>query len=164
MSPPPEKPHAPVSAQAGLHDDIEEVLTVEEAERLVERWRGIKRAAKILLFIGLPVVLIFVAIALPSAVRAPCRSHQQNAATNLRAAYVAQESYFAEYDVYLEDLGATGFRPRGQSRYWLSVTDVGRQSFEITAVGNPDTNVAGDVWTINHENQLRNVRDACAGL
>lgn len=105
-------------------------------------------------------IAIMTAIAIPNFVKFQCRSKQSEAKSNLKALYVAEESFRAEENRY-GSLQEIGFAPRGNRlRYEYVVTVQDDTSFEATARStSPD--VAGDVWTINQDNQLQNVTNAC---
>lgn len=109
-----------------------------------------------------PLVTTLAAFAIPTATQWHCRTRQSDVRTNLKAVYIAQETYRGENDTYHQDLALTGFVPGFKDRYWYEVVDVGPHHFEARAIGKPNTEVAGDVWTIDEDNVSTNVRDVCA--
>jgi len=139
------------------------VLRAEEARR--RGWLVVR------VLVAVVVVLlcaIFLAILFPPYNRYPCRSQQSEAKGNLKALYVAEESYRVEFDVYNADthvIGFTPFSPKGAKiRYRYVVTDVDdgaapEQSFRAWAFridGERD-----DLWTIDAHNDLENVVNGC---
>ena len=83
-----------------------------------------KTLAVVTLVLGLvyvPVVGILAAIAIPNFIRFQAKSKQSECKTNLKAAYVAQKSYFAEKDDYGETAEEIGFMPEGRNRYLYRV-------------------------------------------
>jgi hypothetical protein len=163
---------ASVSAGRAVVVDAADVALVIEARQLRRRWhlmRRVLRSLFILLFFG----GCLAAIAIPSMSSfPPCRSRQSEAKGNLKAIYVAEESYRAEYDVYDVDFKRMGFLPRGNKlRYTYALTDVvngavveGRPTGEYGFVAwafaiDPDHD--NDVWRINERNDLESVVNRC---
>lgn len=116
------------------------------------------------------VVVLFVgAIFAPGFYPHRCRSQQSEAKGNLKALYVAEESYRAEFDVYSLDTSVIGFVAKGAKvRYRYVVTDVTdvdadpanpRHTFRAWAFrvdGERD-----DLWTISEQNDLTNLVNGC---
>src|SRR5687767_2600522 len=96
------------------------------------------------LMIVVAIIGILAAIAIPNFVKFQCRSKQSEAKGNLKALYVAQESYRAEFDSYLASCGggcmtsnSIGFTPKGNKiRYTYDTT--GGATFTATATGGLD--------------------------
>jgi type IV pilus assembly protein PilA len=110
--------------------------------------------------LAVPVCGITAAIAIPNFVKFQCRSKQSEAKGNLKALFVAEESYRAEEDRYSTDLAAINFQPRGETlRYVYSVVRADDQGFTAEARGQGE--MSRDVWTIDHTNQLQNVTNGC---
>jgi type IV pilus assembly protein PilA len=57
------------------------------------------------LMIVVAIIGILAAIAIPNFVKFQCRSKQSEAKGNMKALYVAQESYRAEFDTYVSGCG-----------------------------------------------------------
>jgi type IV pilus assembly protein PilA len=118
------------------------------------------------LMIVVAIIGILAAIAIPNFVKFQCRSKQSEAKGNLKALYVAQESYRAEFDTYLASCGggcngsnSIGFTPKGTKiRYTYDST--GGATFTASATGTTDA-VTGDIWTINDGNTLLNGTNKC---
>jgi type II secretory pathway pseudopilin PulG len=60
---------------------------------------------------------IAAAIAIPNFIRFHARAKQAECKTNLKALYVAQQSYFAEKNDFADDATDVGFAPAGKTRY-----------------------------------------------
>jgi type IV pilus assembly protein PilA len=133
----------------------------------------IKRIAKgftlIELMIVVAIIGILAAIAIPNFVKFQCRSKQSEAKTNLKAIYVAQESYRGEFDSYVAVTAANyrpgganslGFYAQGQRRRYDYSSASTATTFLATAAGiTPDTN--NDEWTITEANDLTNTSNNC---
>ena len=95
--------------------------------------------------------------------RFECRSKQSEAKGNLKALYVMEESYRAEFDAYDVDLKTIGFDPRSgagsKPRYRYEVTSASPSAFVAHAIGIDE--MAGDVWTITQDNDLTNGKSVC---
>jgi type IV pilus assembly protein PilA len=108
----------------------------------------------------IPVCGVVAAIAVPNFVKFQCRSKQSEAKGNLKALYVAEESHRAEVDAYDGDVATIGFTPRGEKlRYTYTILEATKDSFRAEARGTGE--MAGDVWVIDHHNQLVNVENVC---
>jgi len=155
-----------VSAGRSVVVDAADVALVIEARQLRRRWALMRRVLRSLLIVSV-VGGCLAAIAIPSmSAFPPCRTRQSETKGNLKALYVAQESYRAEFDVYeAGDFERIGFSPRGQQlRYTYVITDVvnerGREGFTGWGFSTaPDH--AGDVWRIDQNNELTNVVNRC---
>ena len=124
------------------------------------------------LMIVVAIIGILAAIAIPNFVKFQCRSKQSEAKGNLKALYVAQESYRAEFDTYLANCGTScvaatneiGFQAKGQKiRYTYGNTATGTTAFLATA--GAKTAFAGelgtDTWTISEANDVTNTVNGC---
>ncbi|MDP2273445.1 MAG: pilin [Archangium sp.] len=124
-----------------------------------------------------PVVGILAAIAIPNFIRFQARSKQAECKSNLKSAYLAQKSYFAEKDVYGESAEEIGFRVEGRNRYayrigadsvlpatltttptaeleaaaLLEEVGVHGDAVTMTCAGNIDNDATLDVWSISSE-------------
>ena len=117
------------------------------------------------LMIVVAIVGVLAAIALPNFSKFACRSKQSEARIALKAIFVAEESYRAEFSQYLSgaeaDMAIMGFahKPGSRRRYVLSV--VGTQTtFEASANGIDA--MAGDLWTLDNNKNLNWVSAAAA--
>ncbi len=107
------------------------------------------------------VVGVLAAIAVPNFVKFQCRSKQSEAKGNLKALYVAEESFRAENDRYDRDFAALQFTPKGQKiRYTYTVLPATNEAFAAEARGIGE--MEGDVWTIDNANAITNVESRCA--
>jgi type II secretory pathway pseudopilin PulG len=148
--------------------DAEDIVLVLEARAVRRRLRLLARVLKGLVVLGLFGACAGIAL-LPGQVRFQCRSKQSEAKGNLKALYVALESYRAEHDVYSDDFTALGFTPRGsKTRYRYVVTDVvtpaaGREpGFVAWAIADDaDPAHAGDAWCIDNTNTITNLHNIC---
>ena len=121
------------------------------------------------LMIVVAIIGILAAIAIPNFVKFQCRSKQSEAKGNLKAIYVAEESYRAERDVYAAitavqasgNANDIGFNPKGTPiRYQYDTTITATPTFSGTASGTVDA-VTGDKWTIDNNNTLLSVTNKC---
>jgi type IV pilus assembly protein PilA len=125
------------------------------------------------LMIVVAIIGILAAIAIPNFVKFQCRSKQSEAKTNLKAMYVSQESYYGEYDTFLNIGPCTadecmtvanpaGWAAKGQKiRYAYEASGNDTGIFNGTATGQ-DQSVDGDTWTINQNNGMGNPTNACS--
>jgi type IV pilus assembly protein PilA len=124
------------------------------------------------LMIVVAIIGILAAIAIPNFVKFQCRSKQSEAKGNLKALYVAMESYRAEYDTYTSsECGAAcdganpvGFAPKGgKIRYTYNQTSGDTTAFTATAtvksafVGE----LSDDAWQITQANDVANSANGC---
>jgi type IV pilus assembly protein PilA len=128
------------------------------------------------LMIVVAIIGILAAIAVPNFVKFQCRSKQSEARGNMKAMYVAQESFKAEFDSYGVVAAITsaasartatnqiGFQPKGDRlRYvYLGTTNglTGTAAlFGGTATGSSgdSLDMAGDIWSVSELN------DVCLG-
>lgn len=164
MTAEPPSPGAPVSAQATVHDDVQQTLTIEAAERIVRRARILKRVLLSLVFGVGPVVALLLAIALPLMQQVRCRPHQLEAQILLRKVFAAEQTAHTEYGRYIDDLGILRLTEDVEkSRYWVNIRSVSSRAFLAFAMGKPGTEIAGDVWFINQNGTMKNQPyDGCA--
>lgn len=154
------EPSASVGAGRGLVVDAADVDLVLRARQLRRRLRLLGRVFRVF-FIVAVVGCCGVAFVWPSYARMPCRSEQNEAKGNLKALYVANESYRAEFDRYIYDFDAMGYAPRAGThlRYRYVVTDATDTTFRAWAFR--VDGVHDDVWTITQQNDLQNVVNGC---
>ena len=142
------------------------MLRAEEARR--RGWLVVR------VLVGSFVVLFFASFWAPLPSR--CRS-QFEAKGNLKALYVAEESYRGEFDVYNADTDVIGFAPKGNKiRYRYVVTDVeegvapdqqyfgrasARSSQHFRAWAFRIDGEREDLWTIDSNNELKHVVNGC---
>lgn len=125
------------------------------------------------LMIVVAIIGILAAIAIPNFVKFQCRSKQSEAKTNLKAMYVAQESYRGEFDDYVQDVatnfenGGTnvmGFYVRGTNLRYAYTSATGGTGAGVTFLGTAtgdQGDVSGDIWTITEGNVLTNTTNLC---
>ncbi len=143
--------------------DAEDVAAVLRARALRRRLRLLARVLKLLF------VLAFVGMCgltlCPPPMSFKCRSTQSEAKGNLKALYVAEESYRAEFDHYEGDLKTIVFEPKGaRIRYSYVVTDVDNTDVSRTSFRAWAFRTAGDfddVWSITSNNELVNEVNGC---
>jgi type IV pilus assembly protein PilA len=123
------------------------------------------------LMIVVAIIGILAAIAIPNFVKFQCRSKQSEAKSNLKAMYVAQESYRGEYDTYASIAAISegnaptasndpGWAPKGQKIRYTYTASAAAATFTGLASGNTDS-VNGDAWQITQANDLTNTANAC---
>ena len=111
-----------------------------------------------------PVIGIMAAIAIPNFVKFQCGSKESEAKGNLKALYVAEESYRAEVDSYDADFTKIGFSPRGtRIRYRYVVDAASKTHFHAVATVDPQFvgELHDDRWEIDDKNALTHVTDGC---
>jgi type IV pilus assembly protein PilA len=129
------------------------------------------------LMIVVAIIGILAAIAIPNFVKFQCRSKQSEAKGNLKAMYVAEESYRAEFDSYAitafsctsaavcaTKTNEIGFSPKGAKiRYDYSYAAGTQSSWTGGALANSSfsTELSGDAWTITHLNDVNNTANGC---
>ena len=128
------------------------------------------------LMIVVAIIGILAAIAVPNFVKFQCRSKQSEARGNMKAMYVAQESFKAEFDSYgavatingaslaRAATNVIGFQPKGDRlRYVYLATSNGSTgtvaTFDGTATGSSadSGDMNGDLWSVSELN------DVCLG-
>jgi type IV pilus assembly protein PilA len=138
-------------------------------------------------FVLMPVIGILAAIAIPNFLMYQTRAKQSEAKTNLHAIYSAQKAYQAEHQTYAGSFKTLGWNPSGQTRYTyllsadalaptlgpkhtaediaplleehLSAVDELDKALVAVAVGNIDTDPALDVWVVDSDGSVTNLRD-----
>ena len=123
------------------------------------------------LMIVVAIIGILAAIAIPNFVKFQCRSKQSEAKGNLKSLYVSQEAYRAENDSYAPVTAVSqgnastvtnsiGFSLKGAKiRYIYQTTSASTTNFIANATGVND--VATDLWTISHQNDITNNTNVC---
>jgi hypothetical protein len=156
-------PASPASAGSNAAADID---VIARAERIRTFDRSVVRIARRLikwaLVLGVVVLPLATCMFVPHGfMRQPCRSKQSEAKGNLKALYVAEESYRAELDAYVTDQQALGWTAKGaRIRYAYFVKVASSNAFEAYAVG-VDQETVGDLWRITNDNDLSNLVNAC---
>ena len=122
------------------------------------------------LMIVVAIIGILAAIAIPNFVKFQCRSKQSEAKGNLKALYVAEESYRAEADTFVSctttacgsaGTNDMGFQPKGgKIRYSYAVEAI-QNTFTATALSTSPDFEEDDSWTINDDNFISNISNAC---
>ena len=122
------------------------------------------------LMIVVAIIGILAAIAIPNFVKFQCRSKQSEAKGNLKALYVAEESYRAEADTYvscdaancgINSTNAMGFSPKGSKiRYSYAVASTAK-NFTGTAIATSADFEESDKWTIDDDNVISNLLNSC---
>ncbi len=129
------------------------------------------------LMVVVAIIGILAAIAVPNFVKFQCRSKQSEARGNLKAMYVAEESYKAEYDSYGDvpaingqqaaqtAVNDVGFVPKGNRlRYQYSATDDGNTGTAATLDGSANggtldtAEMNGDNWSVTELNDVCNTQ------
>jgi Tfp pilus assembly protein PilE len=108
----------------------------------------------------IPMTGIMAAIAIPNFVKFGCRSKMSEAKGNLKALYVAEESYRAEYGGYSPDQAVIQFTPTGAKlRYQYTILEATKETFRAEARGTGE--MARDLWVIDNNNNLQQLQDGC---
>lgn len=76
--------------------------------------------------IYVPIVGILAAIAIPNFIKFQARSKQSECKSNLKAAYIAQRTYFTDKDGYGATAEEIGFEPMSPTRYLYLVSAEGK--------------------------------------
>ena len=72
---------------------------------------------------AIPVIGILAAIAIPNFIKFQARSKQSECKANLKSAFIAEKSYFAEHDAYDAHPSVVGFSPEKGNRYLYAFAD-----------------------------------------
>jgi type IV pilus assembly protein PilA len=89
---------------------------------------------------GIVVIGILAAIAIPNFQRFGCKSKQAEAKSSLSGLYVAEKSFYAEYDTYTTDLVSLGWAPDGKPIYLYGFSEAGpKSSREMSAIAGYDS-------------------------
>ncbi|MDP2340879.1 MAG: hypothetical protein Q8O67_07980 [Deltaproteobacteria bacterium] len=144
--------------QASINAD--DVALVIRARR-EQRPRALAGCVASVVF-AVAVVAVLVAVAVPNFVKFGCRSKQSEAKSNLKALYIAEQSYRGERDAFTASFADLGFTPQGYKlRYRYVVGDVdGDRAFTAFAISTEQT-FEGDVWSIDDKGELSHLEDAC---
>ena len=125
------------------------------------------------LMIVVAIIGILAAIAIPNFVKFQCRSKQTEAKSNMKAMYVAETAYRAEFDVYidctttecgLDGTGDLGFSPKGAKiRYAYAATAITSTSFAAfaTVLGQFGGELSNDIWDTDDTGRVENVQNGC---
>jgi hypothetical protein len=154
--------HLPGAAlPRSLVSDAEDIAVVRRARQVQRNLERLQLALILLVGVGF-FGLLGIAKCAPHPVRFGCRGMQSEAKSHLKAFFVQQEGFHADHERYGERAADVGFAPRvgAKQRYRYVLTDVTKDGFTAWAFGIADE-VDGDVWRINHENNLENVGNAC---
>jgi hypothetical protein len=152
--------HAPGAAlPRSFVSDAEDIAVVLRARQVHENLRRLRRALGLVVAVGF-IGLVVIVMRSSGLVKFQCRSMQSEAKGNLKSFFVAQEAFRAEYDRYGERAVEINFEPKFQKRYRYALTDVTKNGFTVWAFGIAD-DVTGDVWRINENNELVNLRSTC---
>jgi len=105
---------------------------------------------------------VLAAIAVPNFLRFGCRSKQSEAKGNLKAFYVAAQSYRQEHGAFTESFDAMGFQPKGYKlRYRYVVKHIDDDTFTAMAVSGIEATFVGDAWSMNEKQELTHLADGC---
>lgn len=132
--------------------------------------KGLAIAALVIPVALLPVIGILAAIAIPNFIRFQSRAKQSECKSNLKAAFVAEKSLFAERDAYSVHLAELGFLPERGNRYLYLFNARGPVlepggPVDATHVGvGPDTARHPDANAITYRGQLPADLDAELGV
>ena len=153
------------SASTGHLDAVDHAL-VARADAVRARDRAVvavvARALRWLVVLALGAGCYVVVFAPTCLYKLDCRGNQREAKSHLKALYVAEESYRNEYDRYSDDAAQLGFvaRSGGVPRYRVLVRLIDDTHYLAYAVGESGL-VRGDVWRVDENVNLTNVRNAC---
>jgi len=133
----------------------------------------------VLLFVGIAIVGILAAIAIPDFLKFQAKARQAEAKTSLQEIFTAQAAHFGENNHYGETFEQIGWAPAVHGNYAYYLGDdviptaagvtyhlpahvqsfVEAESFLAVAVGNVDNDDSLDVWTIDDSRELKNVHN-----
>jgi type IV pilus assembly protein PilA len=137
-------------------------------------------------FVGIVVIGILAAIAIPNFLMFQSKAKQAEAKTNLSALFTAQIAYFGETNVYgqpsdgkvMSCFDIIQWSPEGMTSYTYycgddkipctkpgcdpcasspNLSKLTKDSFVLMAVGNIDRDSTCDVWTIDDQHELKNI-------
>lgn len=106
------------------------------------------------LMIVVAIIGILATIAIPNFQRFQAKARQSEARNNLSAYYSTSKATYSEWNVYIGNFVAVGFRPEGRLGYRIAVLDIG-------AAGMP-TGYTGPTLATCVSTQFENGNAACA--
>ena len=127
------------------------------------------------LMIVVAIIGILAAIAIPNFLKFQAKAKQSEAKSNLSSIFIAQSSYFSEYNMFCTTFSSLNWKPEGVTRYEYFLAsgettgsvngftmptgvEVGATAFTAGATGNIDNETTTyDMWTINDKKNLQNV-------
>ncbi len=125
-------------------------------------WKGISRFELIVIFAVLTALTL---VTVPTFQRFRCRAMQSEAKYVLGNIYMAEKFYFSEKGQYadldyLVQSGRLGNLPIKRYNFRMD-TPPSSKEFVVNAIGKPQTDIAGDIWTIDESHELRHLTHAC---
>lgn len=125
-------------------------------------WKGLKAIELIIMAVIVATILGVVYYRYDSF---QCHSMQSEAKFSLQEIYAAQKLYHTQHDHYasLKKLHSEEGRVILPKKYYIVFDESApqRDSFKILAKGASGSLVDGDIWSIDHNNNLVNEYDAC---
>lgn len=110
------------------------------------------------LMIVVATIGVLTGIALPAFNKFICRSKAVEARTVLRQYYIAEQAYYGEHDEYQPDLTMLSVEFEGNvSRYDVDIlidNSGETPGFTLVAQGKSGSDMQGDVWHINEQNEI----------
>ncbi len=115
------------------------------------------------LLVVIVIIGVLASLAIPKFLGVITKAKSTEAKLMLKQIYDLEQSYYMENDVYAANLNAIGFQhdklltEGGKARYKVEVTEASPLGFTARAVAVADFDKDGvmNVWTINHEGDLR---------
>jgi prepilin-type N-terminal cleavage/methylation domain-containing protein len=116
------------------------------------------------LMIVVAIIGIISSVAIPNYQKFQCRAKQSEGKTGAFLVHRAEETYRAEYDTYAfgeeAEIRVIGAIFSGRRYYNFSVEGIGF-NYLVSAIALPDTEVTGDVYTIDQDATRIHVVDVC---
>ena len=100
------------------------------------------------------IIGILAALAYPNLEKYLKRARQTEAKTNLSAINTAQKIYFTLHQSYTKDINELDLS-LAQGLYTFTIQEASKITFKAQAKGNIDDDDALDIWTIDHDKDLR---------
>jgi len=115
------------------------------------------------LLVVIVIIGVLASLAIPKFLTVITKAKSTEAKLMLKQIYDLEQSYYMENDVYSKNLSTIGFQPDklvtegGRARYRIEVTEASPLGFTAQAVAVADFDKDGvmNVWTINHDGDLK---------
>ena len=149
------------AADGTFGSELDDERVVIKARRIRQGLRAVRTAT----VTGL-VIFVLAALATPiTPYTFQCRSKQSEAKTRLTGVYVAMMAHKAETGRFataeMALASAREVHRAYRERYWITVDHVDDAHFVASAIGKPGSNVAGDLWQIDDQRDVKVLVNRC---